>query len=667
MAGPRSSDAAVRLLDLWERPDDAGEPIGCVATSFTFSAEFFEEECLTRFLGIESAPEQALAWIIEREERLAAAQCCAALVDRRHASGAHNLRWDLLGAQPPPGACFHPKVALLLWSEKLRLLVGSANLTEQGYRRNREVVGMLEYSPSAPGPRECLDGALGFLRAVADRAPAGGGRDRWIDLVVEAGQRSAGWAIPDTGVSFCSVGAGDDEELLTRVDRLLPSDSPPDSAWVVSPFFDQAGNEPGRRLWRVLRQRGEAVVRYVVAAHLGEGGYRVEAPQGLMAHPSPRSVIKLERLEPERDDREPPRERPLHAKCIRLSRSGSWDAILVGSSNFTSAGMGLMGAGANVEANLLYFHPRPDAFARSLPASRPLPETRIAGWVPSKPEDADADDGPPVLPAFFEAAIYRPDEQGLELVLGSSPPDAWDVAMPEPMPWHYTHDEWRSDGEPKPVRRATGPWTPHSQLVVRWDGKRAEWPVTVGDRDALPPAEELRDLSVDQLVRVLTSARPLHQVLAQGLRKPGGAEREGELLDPHKRVDDSGFLLQRTRRVGAALTGLRRRLERPIASRSALHWRLRGPVGATALAAALEREVPTTDEKAFLLLELAWELRWTEPCLAGTPADLTDDDARRAIEETALEIGARAQAVQRTSAAVRRHIASVLSAMERRT
>jgi hypothetical protein len=41
-----------KLLDAWLPSDDAGQPVGCIATTFTFSPAFFEEECLSRFLQL---------------------------------------------------------------------------------------------------------------------------------------------------------------------------------------------------------------------------------------------------------------------------------------------------------------------------------------------------------------------------------------------------------------------------------------------------------------------------------------------------------------------------------------------------------------------------------------------------------------------------------------
>lgn len=69
-----------RILEAWRPPEDAGEPLGCVATTFTFDPAFFEEECLSRFLALETSPEDGAAYLIEREEKLAQATA-AVLVD----------------------------------------------------------------------------------------------------------------------------------------------------------------------------------------------------------------------------------------------------------------------------------------------------------------------------------------------------------------------------------------------------------------------------------------------------------------------------------------------------------------------------------------------------------------------------------------------------------
>ena len=113
---------SAKLLDLWSPPEGAGFSVGCVATTFTFNPVFFEEECLGRFLQMQSdAIEDGPVYIIEREEKLADILCSSVLVDASHCKGQRSLRWDLLAARVP-GAILHAKVSLLWWQNCVRLI-----------------------------------------------------------------------------------------------------------------------------------------------------------------------------------------------------------------------------------------------------------------------------------------------------------------------------------------------------------------------------------------------------------------------------------------------------------------------------------------------------------------------------------------------------------------
>ena len=79
----RQTDHA--LLESWRPPRGAGDPVGCLTTTFTFDAGFFEEECLARFLEIDSLPDrEGLAYLLERENRLGPTYA-GVLVDHRQA------------------------------------------------------------------------------------------------------------------------------------------------------------------------------------------------------------------------------------------------------------------------------------------------------------------------------------------------------------------------------------------------------------------------------------------------------------------------------------------------------------------------------------------------------------------------------------------------------
>ena len=50
----RSKNSSGAMLDLWRPPGGAGDPTGCLATTYTFAPGLFDEQCLARFLEIES-------------------------------------------------------------------------------------------------------------------------------------------------------------------------------------------------------------------------------------------------------------------------------------------------------------------------------------------------------------------------------------------------------------------------------------------------------------------------------------------------------------------------------------------------------------------------------------------------------------------------------------
>jgi hypothetical protein len=216
----------------------------------------------------------------------------------------------------------------------------------------------------------------------------------------------------------------------------------------------------------------------------------------------------------------------------------------------------------------------------------------------------------------------------------------------------YDHDRWTGAARPAVVEVSAPAGVPLSGLVVEWSAAggggalvRSWWPVVVASAATLPPPEELRDLPLEALLDVISSARPAYAVLGRWLARKkavGGAGQDGATLivDPLKRVDSSGFILQRTRRVSWALGALRRRLERPCATREQLAWRLAGPVGVDALAAAIEREARWAEERVFLLAELGLELSRVQP--AACPGGLGAEDVRAAIEQAIARLAVRA-------------------------
>lgn len=644
-----------KILDAWARPRNAGNPVGCVATTFTFAADFFEEECLARFLGLESEPdEDGIVYLIEREEKLAQVACATALVDGHHCQGLRNLRWDLVPVRVP-GAILHAKVSLLCWTERTRLIVASANLTEDGYRRNLEVFGVLDYHLGSESPLTCLRETVDFLREVArftqaDLREPSPALTRLTTLLDRAYETPADWGREDGATKrgdvrvrtvFTGPGMPDAFDTLANA---WTAASPATEAYALSPFFDAPGqhNRPAERLWGLLRQRGGAdVAFYTTAEEIGEDAILFHAPESLLeAQPSGRknvrTVFRQVNLE---------RSRPLHAKSLSLE-DGRRVVYMIGSSNFTSAGFGLSPR-SNLEANLAYCvdskrnpHAR-RALDDAFPENTELDPAKKVRWLTDRQMGTDEPGEEIALPVAFDTAEYdviKGQQARIAFRFAGPPPPDWTVRTDENNEVFFSERKWQGLGSSSTVRLPWDQARPPSGFWVSWQETvgRAWWPVNVASTAALPPPSELKDLPLEVLIDILTAARPLHIVIGPGPTRGERDESKSESVDPHKQVDTTQFLLQRTRRISWALKALGERLERPVSTEQALDWRLRGPVGVMAVAEAVKREARSEEEQAFLISELALEMARVKP--GSAPGCLPAKRVGEAIQSVVAEL-----------------------------
>jgi hypothetical protein len=454
--------------------------------------------------------------------------------------------------------------------------------------------------------------------------------DRWNQLVDRAAAAAGTWGLTDdefgrAGVRVKAVFSGPSyPNLFESLDKLWPAGSPPTSASVLSPFFDppEAPNVPAQKLWGLVRQRGEATIEFYVSAEdvQGEDAVFLHAPKSLLdAQPPGRPSVDTEFYRVRLDQG-----RSLHAKGVWLW-DDRWSVYSIGSSNFTSAGTGLAKA-PNAEANLVYVVDanREPGAERMLEAAFPEYESvDLDGdvrWQPFLEEGMDAAEEV-LLPAAFGEAVYNRDDKNratVTLSLAGEPPPGWELISDGDEQPFFGDTLWRELKRPESCEREWAAPRPPSGFWVHWAGSggRAWWPVNVLSGSALPPPEELAELPLEVLIDILSSSRPLHRVLQDYLRRRKREMGKGDtppVVDPHKRVDTSLFLLQRTRRVSWAFNALRERLERPAATPEVLRWRLHGPVGVMAFVRALVREAQSSQESAFLIAELALELTRARP------------------------------------------------------
>lgn len=640
MSGTRRKGSAPGvMLDLWRPPESAGEPVGCLATTYTFAPALFDEQCLARFLGIESEPNREdLAFLLERESRLGGVYA-GVLVDRRQAGVEHSLRWDVLPVHIRQGKQ-HAKVSLLVWRAHIRIIVSSANLTEQGYRSNQEVAAALDITPDDRREQPWQD-TLAFLRALLRFVP--GAREdavivrRARAFLDDAERQAAAWRT--------KAGRSTIRQRLVATLPQLDDDAPargalreavalcrarggaPRTARVASPFFD-GDRQPcivTAALCKALARDGRRTLRFSLpgAGQETDGTPRLAAPKSLWSTATRAAdglVVEVDLL-PEKDaDKNP---RIWHAKMLALS-ADDYAALMIGSSNFTAAGMGMgVGGPRNAEANLLSIVDHVP-FGRDTgrldavwPATVRVDAPDTAEWIGVRPE-ADEEEqatSPPAAPGFL-AAVYRAgdDRRILLRVAPDSLPRDWSVHASGRTPRDLTTaDVWRREGAATTIEIAWAPIQPPDTLLVRWEGDEALLPLNVEDQRALPPPGSLDRMTADDMLIVLAATDPGAAFRAWAARQPESGTADDELdtavpadLDPLQRFDVQVTFLHRVRRRARILAHMRANLERPVSSHRALEWKLRGLIGLEPLADRLVRELSHVEvDRDETLLRLA--------------------------------------------------------------
>lgn len=653
--GRRSYDESTRqrLLDLWRGQDDFGEPIGCVATSYTFQADFFEEQCLGRFLRMDTeSAEDGRAYLLEHETKLSQAFACV-FVDHGQVAGSRSLRWHLLPVRVR-GAIQHAKISLLQWESCVRILVGSANLTVPGYRSNFEHMASLDLRPEGGPPLSILRDVVGCLRALQQRSPGteqGAGPQKALgEFLSGVVERTRGWTEDDShrGKPKCSfVWIGPGRPSLFASMAKLWSGPPATFARILSPFFSDgrdARTTTDELERELLISRGECAIQFVCPGHRApDGAIELQVPEALRK-PSRAYVEHGFSFVAELQGGEEQERRHLHAKSLWVQRDGRV-LLAVGSSNFTVNGTGVAKS-PNVEANLVYEIPdATDTFGKMCAAASPpmedvdldAQEVRFLHDPDDQVETSDGCEYAP-LPDAFGAALFDPRDSGgaLHLELIDPPPRGFSVSGAGKILL-----DGANLGDTNFPRVVTLHWPqprPPSVLEVAWSEKgetlRAVWVVNVTNAAALPPPDELRQLNLEELLQVLTSARPYHEAVARVIRarEATGKPAPAPIVDPHRKVDTSNYLLRRMKRLSAALEGLRERMQRPVFSHDALMWRLRGPLGPLALAQRLAQE--EGEAAGFMIAEVATTLADAPPTFGAEVAkDEADREIRAVLDE----------------------------------
>ena len=660
------------MLDLWRSPEGTGDPVGCLATTYTFHPGLFDEQCLARFLDIESEPDREdLAFLLERETRLGGVYA-GVLVDHTQAGVEHSLRWDVLPVRVRAGKQ-HAKISLLSWTRRLRIIIASANLTEAGYRTNFEVAAAVDLGPDDADLSMLADtvtflrNLVAFVPGAADDPPEVHRLRAFLDQV----ERQAGeWRRPGRGgrvrrqlvFTLPPIPGGSAEGGLSSLEHAVTAcrkrGGSPAEAWVASPFFDDDDDTDDSRVTAALCKRlGRGKTRDVTfcvpALRDGSPGatQRLMAPRSLVRTAEKyQARVRVEMLPHEDDDKNA---RPWHAKMLTL-RSEAYSVLMIGSSNFTCAGMGVT-PHRHAEANLLTLVDRVASGRESGRLEAIWPEMEMVTdpdateWLGAKSEEEDEQATATALPAGFLSATYRAGavrQIVLRLDAAHLPAD-WQVhACGRDARELLTDATWRDAGQPREIVVDWDAAQPPDRLLVRWAEGEAFLPLNVEDSRALPPPAKLEEMSADEMLWILATVDPSAAFRTWARRQQSSELFDDEVdsatppdLDPLRRYDLQATFLHRIRRRARVLGQLRANLERPVWSRQALEWRLRGLIGVEQLAVRLARELTeassATDEALLTLADFLIVLREVDyqPMVGALPKDQFDELFRPFLPE----------------------------------
>lgn len=682
------------LATLWSPPDmlptqtGAGSPLVCCATTFTFHADFFENELLTRFLGLRyDEMEGELPFVLEREEALSSARV-AVLVDAACVSGnQRTLRWDQIPVFVPQ-ACQHAKVTLLAWENCVRVIVASANLTTNGYKWNREIVGAFTFcNHETSAPLQLATDVIDFLTHMTGWTRADAPvRERLRDNLSKVRATVTGWtaARPKFGdrespravfvPGYPAIGGAAASRVLEKTRELWGATVRADEITVMTPFIGQHDADFAPLLRDLLQIPRTRTVEAFLAvprrrpADDKDTQVRIDLPKAFLAQwtkawrAAPRVFAVPQRREGE------PRDRPLHAKGILIANEEKDRGLLLcGSSNFSLHGMGVMDA-PNIEANLVYIDAvkSKNRLDLRMPADWDADEAEDALWSDQDVPGEDDERQGSLLPPVFQWATYN--QAGATITFGfkggAAFPGHWRIDLPgndddaltllsdDTLP--KTAPDTHVCALPAALKRA------HIvALRVIWnndadDEQSAPMLVHALKYDDLLPPEACQGLSASTIIDCLIDRKDL-------------ADKAAETEDPLAPVqatvapvqDTTHYLLYRIRRLGLALGLMGARLLTTPRSADALFYRLhRDPLGPVRLAEALVREYePRRDRPSeseamrFALAEIALMVahtgrRWHADNAAGEP------DLRALFADCVAAVDAQSAAIPAPEAAI---------------
>ena len=646
-----------RLIDYY-LPPPGGEFVleSLIATTYQVDFEFLEEQLLAAALGVNSSVSRLKPFRSELERRLQKADV-SVLYDLGGCERLARLS-PRIDAIPIGARKLHSKISLLMWirenrasgappDRRMRLIVGSANLTRQGFRHNYECVASVDFGGTSASPRSLLKTAIELVRRIVSEVQIPQLSRQLAKFSAEAALLADGTTVPDDPVALV---AADEVVPVIRSTWAAMSNNAPETVTIVSPFWAE-GTTASEALFYLFEQLGSpANLEFVCRGEKSADGktwlpifdgsvavelknrlhsrlfLRAALPDTGLQHPSPAANEFGDELEEKElatrlgteHHNATEAQRALHAKMILLDGTAG-SVLYAGSSNCTRRGLSL-GGPSNFEAGFVYrLTPRQRKHITGLLAfAGPISEV-LAGLVPATIQPT-SDEEVFVPPTFLAEVVasgtavtirFREAVPSDVVLLMPIPPKAGDTgywllyradAQSQPSAQTVAVDlalcpRCNERLEPLAADPSDRSISPHVFVKVRWEGHSATFPVRFDDKARLPLLLVGRKPTEGELIDYfLFGKEPDEWEEGNGL--PDKDSKEPTTDAP---IDTRRILAYFIRRFVQAIPGIEAEIQRAAYSRASLDAALRGPTSPLELAerafGSLARS-PASDEPA---------------------------------------------------------------------
>jgi hypothetical protein len=681
-------ERSYRLIDYYLPPGEGFVLESLVATTYQVDFEFFEEELLAAALGVRSPVSRLKAFRSELERKLQKVEV-SVLYDLGGCDRLARLS-PRIDAIPVVARKLHSKISLLMWvredraggappDRRMRLIVGSANLTRQGFRHNYECVASVDYGGRDPAPRTLLTTAIGLVQQIGAQSQTPQLSRQLAAFAAQAALLPDGTAGPDDPVRLL---AATEVVPAIRDSWLAISNKAPETVTVVSPFWAD-GSTAAEALFDLFQQLGSpASLEMVCCGEKSADGktwlpvfdsslavdlkdrlssqlyLRASLPDTGLQHSSSTANDIGDELEEKEfatrlgaengNGTEVPRS--LHAKMILVDgMEGS--VLYAGSSNCTRRGLGL-GGPYNFEAGFVYRLTRRQRKQVSglLTFAGPATEVR-ADSVPSTVQPSSEEET--FAPRFMSEVVVA----GTVVTVRFRETIPADLVLLMPIPARAGDAGYwllyRADAHCQPSAQDVSvdlaecqrcderlaplladpsgqQIVPHVFVEVRWEGHSATFPVRFDDKTRLPLLLVGRKPTEGELIEYF-----LFGTEPEEGEEGGGLPGDSMVPPTDAPIETRRILTYFIRRFVQAIPGIQAEIRRAGYSRASLDAVLRGPTSPLELAerayASLTRD-PAPDEPAKTPTAVAFQLTEILAALLRCQALVTDSELQECFQ-----------------------------------